>query len=177
MRDCIIRPIPPTVLAESVHRPERGEGSGEENRYRHLRAVCPREKKIRGSGGSLEPPGPLLTHLHIVYMAYSECLPTRLNSWLRGPVSPRSAHDIVLPTGTKTAPVMLCCCINRGDVTIKAQCNKNFFVSLEHCPMMPEWLSASACLARLTSRDRVRCSIRGSQPTRRWPSRMVRSPS
>ena len=27
----------------------------------------------------LEPPGPLLTHLHAVYMAYSECLPTRLN--------------------------------------------------------------------------------------------------
>ena len=27
----------------------------------------------------LEPPGPLLTHLHTVYMAYSECLPTRLN--------------------------------------------------------------------------------------------------
>jgi hypothetical protein len=27
----------------------------------------------------LEPPGPLLTHLHTVDMAYSECLPTRLN--------------------------------------------------------------------------------------------------
>ena len=27
----------------------------------------------------LEPPGPLLTHLHAVYIAYSECLPTRLN--------------------------------------------------------------------------------------------------
>jgi hypothetical protein len=26
-----------------------------------------------------EPPGPLLTHLHTIYMAYSECLPTRLN--------------------------------------------------------------------------------------------------
>ena len=40
-----------------------------------------REKQIGGSGGSLEPPGPLLeppapllTHLHTVYMAYSECL-------------------------------------------------------------------------------------------------------
>jgi hypothetical protein len=37
-----------------------------------------------GSGGSLEPPGPLLithllTHLHTVHMTYSECLPTRLN--------------------------------------------------------------------------------------------------
>jgi hypothetical protein len=30
-------------------------------------------------GGSLGPPGPLLTHLHTVYMAYSERLPTRLN--------------------------------------------------------------------------------------------------
>ena len=38
-----------------------------------------REKEIRGSGGSLEPPGPLLTHLRTVYMAYSECLPTRLD--------------------------------------------------------------------------------------------------
>ena len=27
----------------------------------------------------LDPPGPLLTHLHTVCMAYSECLPTRLN--------------------------------------------------------------------------------------------------
>jgi hypothetical protein len=33
----------------------------------------------RGSGGSLEPPGPLPTHLHTVYVAYSECLPARLN--------------------------------------------------------------------------------------------------
>jgi hypothetical protein len=32
-----------------------------------------------GSRGSLEPPGPLLTHLRTVYMAYSERLPTRLN--------------------------------------------------------------------------------------------------
>jgi hypothetical protein len=38
-----------------------------------------REKQIGGSGGSLEPPGPLLTHLHTVHIAYSECLPTRLN--------------------------------------------------------------------------------------------------
>ena len=34
-------------------------------------------KEIGGSGGSLEPLGPLLTHLHTVYLAYSECLPTR----------------------------------------------------------------------------------------------------
>jgi tRNA A-37 threonylcarbamoyl transferase component Bud32 len=38
--------------------------------------VSNREKEIGGSGGSLEPPGPLLTHLHTVYMAYSERLPT-----------------------------------------------------------------------------------------------------
>jgi hypothetical protein len=37
------------------------------------------EKEIGGSGGSLDPPGPLRTHPHTVYMAYSECLPTRLN--------------------------------------------------------------------------------------------------
>jgi hypothetical protein len=37
------------------------------------------EKAIEGSWGSLEPPGPRLTHLHTVYMAYSECLPTRLS--------------------------------------------------------------------------------------------------
>ena len=50
------------------------------------KAVSAREQQIRGSGGSLEPPGsllelprPLLTHLHTVYIAYSECLPTRLN--------------------------------------------------------------------------------------------------
>jgi hypothetical protein len=38
--------------------------------------VCAGEKEIGGSGGSLEPPGPLFTHLHTVYVAYSECLPT-----------------------------------------------------------------------------------------------------
>ena len=37
------------------------------------------EKQIRGSGGSLEPPGPLPMHLHTVYMEYSGCLPTLLN--------------------------------------------------------------------------------------------------
>jgi hypothetical protein len=48
--------------------------------------VRAREKQIGGSGGSLEPPGPLLespgpllTHLHAVFMAYSDCLPTPLN--------------------------------------------------------------------------------------------------
>jgi hypothetical protein len=32
-----------------------------------------------GSGGPVKLPGPLLTHPHTVYMAYSECLPTRVN--------------------------------------------------------------------------------------------------
>ena len=41
--------------------------------------VCAGEKEIGGSGGSLEPPGPLFTHLHTVYMGCSERLPTRLN--------------------------------------------------------------------------------------------------
>ena len=40
------------------------------------------DKEIWGSGGSLESPGSLLTHLHTVYMAYSECLPTHLNPLL-----------------------------------------------------------------------------------------------
>ena len=36
------------------------------------------EKQTRGSGGSAEPPGPLLTHLRAVYAEYSERLPTLL---------------------------------------------------------------------------------------------------
>jgi hypothetical protein len=37
--------------------------------------VVSREKQIRGSGGSLEPPWPLPMHLLPVYMEFSECLP------------------------------------------------------------------------------------------------------
>jgi hypothetical protein len=37
-------------------------------------------KERGGSGGSLEPCGPLPMHLHTVYMAYSGCLPTLLNT-------------------------------------------------------------------------------------------------
>jgi hypothetical protein len=37
-------------------------------------------KQIRGSGGSLEPPGPLPMRLHTVSMDYSDCLPALLNS-------------------------------------------------------------------------------------------------
>jgi hypothetical protein len=46
--------------------------------------VGDRENKIKGSGCSLEPPGLLLTHLHTVYMACSECLRTRLNPLAEG---------------------------------------------------------------------------------------------
>jgi hypothetical protein len=49
------------------------------------------EKQIRGSGGSLEPPGPLPMHLHTVYMEYSECLPTLLN-----PLAERTCFSQVL---------------------------------------------------------------------------------
>jgi hypothetical protein len=45
----------------------------------HQQAVGHREKQIGVSGGSVEPPGPLLPHLHTVYMAYSGCHPTHLN--------------------------------------------------------------------------------------------------
>ena len=56
------------------------------------------EQQRGGSGGSLEPPGlhleppgPLLTRLHTVYMAYSERLPTRLN-----PLAERTCFSQVL---------------------------------------------------------------------------------
>ena len=45
----------------------------------HIHVVSHWEKEMGCSGGSLEPPGPRLTHLHTIYTAYSECLPTRLN--------------------------------------------------------------------------------------------------
>jgi hypothetical protein len=36
-------------------------------------------------------PGPLPMHLHTAYVEYYECLPTLLDPWLRGRVSPRFA--------------------------------------------------------------------------------------
>ena len=56
-----------------------------------------REKQIGGSGGSLEPPGPLLelpgpllTHLHTVYIwRILSAFLRAWTPWLRGPVSPR----------------------------------------------------------------------------------------
>ena len=46
----------------------------------------------------LEPPGPLLTHLHTVYMAYSERLPTRLN-----PLAERTCFSQVRGAGADLA--------------------------------------------------------------------------
>jgi hypothetical protein len=67
--------------------------------------VLLREKQIGGSGGSLEPPvplleppGTLLTRLQTVYIAYFECLPTRLS-----PLAERTCFPLVLlhgPPGT-----------------------------------------------------------------------------
>jgi hypothetical protein len=56
--------------------------------WEHMRQAqaCGRAHLLGGSGASLEPPGPLLeppgrllTHLHTVYIVYSECLTMRLN--------------------------------------------------------------------------------------------------
>ena len=60
-------------------------------------AVATREKEIRGSGGSLEPPGPLRTHLHAVCMACSECLPTRLNPLAERTCFSQVATRLLLP--------------------------------------------------------------------------------
>ena len=69
-------------------------------------AVLFGEKQIGGSGGSLEPPGPLLARLHTVYMAYSKRRPTRLNPlpWLRGCVSPRCCSCTRTPHCTRRTP-------------------------------------------------------------------------
>jgi beta-glucosidase-like glycosyl hydrolase len=76
------------VLMVGLTGSDEGEGHDREQTtlcQAEQQLVAAREKQIRGSGVSLEPPrpllellGPLLTHLHTVYIAYSECLPTRL---------------------------------------------------------------------------------------------------
>jgi hypothetical protein len=43
--------------------------------------------RLNPLGPLLDPPGPLLTHLHTVYIAYSECLPTRLTPLAEGACS------------------------------------------------------------------------------------------
>jgi hypothetical protein len=73
--------------------------------------VIVREQQIGGSGGSLEPPGPLLeppgpllTHLRTVYMACSECLPTRLN-----PLAERACvSPVIVFTDENGAPTDAC---------------------------------------------------------------------
>ena len=57
-----------------------------------------RGERYRGSGDSLDPPGPLLTHLNTIYTAYSECLPTRLNppwEWRRLRARRRVARALI----------------------------------------------------------------------------------
>jgi hypothetical protein len=68
-----------------------------------LTRVDAREKKIGGQGGLLNPSGPLLTHLHTVYMAYSECLSEPLDPLAEGtsPLSPRP-----LSTSLSTASLL-----------------------------------------------------------------------
>jgi hypothetical protein len=51
------------------------EDDGFEKMPKQIAAYVSGRNRCGGSGGSLEPPGPLLAHLHTVYMAYSECLP------------------------------------------------------------------------------------------------------
>jgi hypothetical protein len=64
-------------------------------------------------GFFLEPPGPLLTHLHTVYMAYSERLPTRLN-----PLAERTCFSQVFGLREKG-------CEKTGDCFItEAMCNE-----------------------------------------------------
>jgi hypothetical protein len=73
-----------------------GHLTGWHTDYQENFTVQLREQQIGGSGGSLEPPGPLLTRLHTVYMAYSECLPTRLN-----PLAERTCFSQVQLRGKK----------------------------------------------------------------------------
>ena len=76
-------PRPDSLVVEG----EEGEGGGTGiSRTENARAVAAaasdarsREKEMGGPGGSLEPPWPLITHLHTMYIEYSEGLPTRLN--------------------------------------------------------------------------------------------------
>jgi tRNA-dihydrouridine synthase len=67
---------------------------------RRLGLVVDREKQIGGAGGSLEPPGRLLTHRHTVYMANSECLPTHLS-----PLAERTYFSQVVETTPGAAGV------------------------------------------------------------------------
>ena len=73
------------VLVAQAHADAELVGSGAEGPLPRLRRAPGRNRSgVQGArlnplGLFLEPPGPLLTHIHTVYMAYSERLPTRLN--------------------------------------------------------------------------------------------------
>jgi hypothetical protein len=73
-----------------------------------------REKEIGDSRGSLEPPGPLnthlLTHLHAVYMAYSECLPTRLNPLAERTCFSQARSSLGRAAPRRTGRVFRICC-------------------------------------------------------------------
>jgi hypothetical protein len=65
-----------------------------------------REQQMGGSGGSVEPPaplldppGPLLMHRHTVCIAYFECLPTRLN-----PLAERACFSQAPAASCRRAP-------------------------------------------------------------------------
>jgi hypothetical protein len=57
-----------------------------------------REKEIGGSGGSLEPSGPLITQLHSVCMGYSESLPTLLH-----PLAERTCYSLQVEAARPSA--------------------------------------------------------------------------
>ena len=93
-----------------ARRPDPGAGgpgdAGGHGRPGRHHPVGPREQQTGGSGGSLEPPGPLLeapgplpTHLHTVYIAYSERLPTRLK-----PLAERTCFSQVGPRRGRAHP-------------------------------------------------------------------------
>jgi hypothetical protein len=83
-------------MGGQVSLPKRGVRQDYDDQRRNVRPECPlcavhrpaprRARQgetdtagFRGPGPLLEPPWHLLTHLHTVYLACSECLPTRLN--------------------------------------------------------------------------------------------------
>jgi hypothetical protein len=70
--------------------------------------VGAREKQIRGSGGSFEPPEHLPTHLRTVYMAFRPLEPP---GWLRGPAYHRWVRFCWPDTAAATghAPVGWAC--------------------------------------------------------------------
>jgi hypothetical protein len=86
----IVQPFSAAAIADAAKAAEgapRDSGDDSDESAGEAAGVRTREKQIRGPGGSLDPPEPLPTHPHTVYMEHSERLPNPLNPWLRGPVS------------------------------------------------------------------------------------------